>query len=100
MTTPADGGPAFPHDGQANYTGGLTVRDYIAVRAMSAEIEADDGWAPGQVAQTIGVSPSEYEPTKHWPRFVAMRAYAYADAMLAERQKGRTDTAASGEGKA
>lgn len=29
-----DGGPAFPHDGQHNYTGGMTLRDYFAARAM------------------------------------------------------------------
>jgi hypothetical protein len=29
-----DGGPAFPHDGQHNYTGGMTLRDYFAAEAM------------------------------------------------------------------
>lgn len=29
-----DGGPAFPHDGQHNYTGGMTMRDYFAAKAM------------------------------------------------------------------
>lgn len=29
-----DGGPAFPDDGQANYTGGMTLRDYAALTMM------------------------------------------------------------------
>lgn len=29
-----DGGPAFPHDGQANYTGGMSLRAYFAAKAM------------------------------------------------------------------
>ena len=29
MNKKNDGGPAFPHDGQANYTGGMTLRDYM-----------------------------------------------------------------------
>ena len=33
-----DGGPAFPHDGQHNYTGGMTLRDYFAAQAMQAFI--------------------------------------------------------------
>ena len=28
-----DGGPAFPHDGQHNYTGGMALRDYMAIHS-------------------------------------------------------------------
>lgn len=30
-----DGGPAFSHDGQANYTGGLSMRDWFAGQALA-----------------------------------------------------------------
>ena len=40
MTTTKDGGPAFPHDGQADYTGGMTLRDYFAAKAMQGELAA------------------------------------------------------------
>lgn len=29
-----DGGPAFPHDGQIDYTGGMTLRDYFAAHCQ------------------------------------------------------------------
>jgi len=34
-TTINDGGPAFPHDGQANYTGGMTLRDWFAGQSLA-----------------------------------------------------------------
>jgi hypothetical protein len=60
-----NGGPAFPHDGQADYTGGLTLRDYFAAKAMQG-IMANHRML-GEVAKA---------------------AYEIADVMLAERENG------------
>lgn len=71
MTTETtdDGGPAFPHDGQANYTGGMSLRDYFAGRAMQA-----------MIPQYFNDGPLSIRDT-------ADEAYAFADAMLAARKE-------------
>lgn len=67
MTKIKDGGPAFPHDGQVDYTGGMTLRDYFAAKAMQGLLAAD--------------------PDTRWDDYdCAKYAYAQADAMLAERE--------------
>jgi len=80
MTTkPKDGGPAFPRSlstvGEVgNYEPefsdpqeGMTLRDYFAAKAMMSLLSNWEPWGlPGKVAK---------------------RAYGYADAMLAEREK-------------
>ena len=76
MTTKDTGGPAFPtyesnRDGHIYSTGaGLDLRDYFAAKAMQ------------------GFAASESEASGHWiDETAAERAYAWADAMLAERNK-------------
>lgn len=70
MSNIQNGGPAFPDsDGQTNYTGGMTLRDYFAARAMQTMIDnyleyGYDGYAD-----------------------LANDAYTIADAMLAERDE-------------
>lgn len=66
MGTP-DGGPAFPV-GEASQFQGMSLRDYIAIKAL-----------PQVIANTI----------KHpnLPTTVAAWAYEIADAMLTEREK-------------
>ncbi len=61
-------GPAFPDsDGQTDYTGGMTLRDYFAAKALKTR-----PWS---------VRPYD-------TRFeIAKDCYAMADAMLAEREK-------------
>ncbi len=78
MSTPNDGGPAFPQpfdDGQLMH--GMTLRDYFAAKAMSAM------FASGMVeaANQAGIDPLENE------KAVAFSAYKMADAMIAERNK-------------
>lgn len=64
-----DGGPAFPDsEGQANYTGGMTLRDYFAAKAMQ-----------GHITSNLNLPPDD----------VAFWAYKYADAMLAEQEKSK-----------
>ena len=60
-----DGGPAFPHDGQVNYTGGLSLRDYFAAAALEGLLCACCAGRPDDAASN---------------------AYKYADAMLKARE--------------
>lgn len=73
---PNDGGPAFARPGmnsnwERGQQEGMTLRDYFAAKAMAALLtqpEAANNWADERVAE--------------W-------AYNAADAMLAEREKGK-----------
>lgn len=78
-----DGGPAFPlldwtHDGQsqvAQYsTGGMTLRDYFAAKAMQAIVW---GWTEGEAKHAANM---------------ANESYAFADAMLAARESKPADS--------
>lgn len=64
MSKIKDGGPAFPHDGQVDYTGGMRLRDYFAAKAMQSLIAG------------------EYQFFKN----LAIDAYKMADAMLEVRE--------------
>ena len=92
-----DGGPAFPQqlsDGQrergcsADFGyGGMSLRDWFAGQALSTAAQ-DTGGTVASAAKELGIPIGEYDGKKHWPKLVAKSAYAYADAMLAEREKG------------
>ena len=69
MTARETGGPAFPSLETYRPTSGMTLRDYFAGQALA-----------GLCAYGI---PGEH----HTPEATAEDAYAYADAMLAEREK-------------
>lgn len=66
-----DGGPAFPHDGQQNYTGGMTLRDYFAAKAMQGMLF--------MVAHGAHTPANSHDGC-------AKEAYALADAMLKARE--------------
>ena len=65
MDKPNDGGPAFP----VGLLPGMSLRDYFAGQAMGGQLADPDG---------------EIDP-----KLIARWSYAYADAMLAEREKER-----------
>ena len=77
------GGPAFPHiyESVPGYerevirrevtSGGMTLRDYFAAKALAAMISKDDKEASRRAKQGVPV--------------LAKFAYEYADAMLAAR---------------
>jgi|688.fasta_scaffold1095282_3 hypothetical protein len=68
MSANNNGGPAFPDsDGQTDYTGGMTLRYYFAAKAMQS-----------QIAANLNLRGED----------VAKKAYKYADAMLAQRERG------------
>ena len=69
----SDGGPAFPHDGQSNYTGGATLRDYFAAAALT-----------GLCVQAT----AEYERGPCNAAIVE-RSWIIADAMLKAREVDR-----------
>ncbi len=77
MTTPKDGGSAFPSCG-ADGCGpsGMSLRDYFAAKAMTAQIGRHDKLA------ILGADVAQLTLEK-----VAAACYNYADAMLAERSK-------------
>jgi hypothetical protein len=66
MSTPNDGGPAFPYEQRSEP--GMTLRDYFAAKAMQG-ISANSTY------------DMRAEATAQW-------AYMQADAMIAEREKG------------
>lgn len=83
MSTPDDGGPAFPmppvgtgdlRDGMTSGSSGMSLRDYFAAKAMAGLIAAS-GNGDGGV---------DYDEES-----VAESAYAMADAMLAVRSAPR-----------
>ena len=70
MSKPNDGGPAFPCvDAKGFVSEGMSLRDYFAGQAMGGQLADPDG---------------EIDP-----KLIAKWSYAYANAMLAEREKER-----------
>ena len=66
-----DGGPAFPDDGQKDYNGGLSKRDWFAGQAMAALVAAG--------ARPDGQDVLQCRDTSE----VAAVAVQYADATIA-----------------
>lgn len=76
MSTPKDGGPAFPVSPEI-YSGtglcGMTLRD----------------WFAGQALQGLLACPSLQPNPESMDKYLSEWAFKYADAMLAEREKGQ-----------
>jgi hypothetical protein len=75
MSNTNTGGPAFPHEVTSMTHSGMTLRDYFAAKAMPsvykeyAECARNTGW------------------DEDWRMWVALDAYALADAMLKAREQ-------------
>lgn len=69
MTILNNGGPAFPHSDSVLYQQGMSLRDYFAGQALEGIL-------------------AEFFHHENEAQSAAIRAYAMADAMLAERAKG------------
>lgn len=82
-----DGGPAFPHEGQHNYTGGMTLRDYFAGQALANGAEDILPGTIGDAAALIGIRACDWHGPTHNPLVLAARCYAIADAMIAWRSR-------------
>lgn len=88
-----DGGPAFPlplgtmNAAEPDQSGGMTLRDYFIAHAPASEI---DGMVPvdvGSCAKYLGIE--KYENDKHYLLLIAKCRCQWADAMLAERERGK-----------
>ena len=91
MSTPNDGGPAFPVSsrpmaGEATEWG-MSLRDYIAIHASEADI--DYHMTQGRVRDTGGKNHPLDEPVYIYPARELAR-YRYADAMLKARESGES----------
>ena len=74
---PAGELPAFPFVSEIyGHSGGMTLRDYFAAKAM-------EGW----IAAQPSIHGEKLDGTKEHANLVAWRSYVMADAMLAERNK-------------
>jgi hypothetical protein len=89
--------PAYPvpYDTAENSsTGwhGLSVRERFAMAALQGLLaDNGDNTALEYVKRQLGILEHEtYIPSRDWPRYVAMKAVAHADALLAELAKERT----------
>ena len=73
MTSKDNGGPAFPSHGSMGEVvcDGMTLREYFAAKAMQSLVAMSDGYTHRQ---------DQIKP-------MCADAYAWADAMLAERIK-------------
>ena len=85
MSTPNDGGPAFPETRWDDKTRqevqwcGMTLRDYLAAHASEDDIKEFIPQTQG--ACSLFHKDHGFWPTRYWAR------YAHADAMLIERAK-------------
>lgn len=88
---PHDGGPAFPAmpgnmaQGPCCYWGGMSLRDYFAAQAMQGMVPDMERMAEECARECATSYRTAFEDTA---AECARRAYAIADAMLAERAKG------------
>ena len=83
MSTPNNGGPAFPIPHHEMTIEGQTLRE---TQGMSLR-----DWFAGQIAPTIWREFQEDGTSAKFPEWkngVAIESYRIADAMLAEREKG------------
>ena len=86
-----NGGGVFPDLAQDQYgtyvlTGGMTLRDYFAAKAMQALIEKTE--LVMQVSRSDGSKKGASDELLNKHRAgICSSAYRYADAMLKEREK-------------
>lgn len=92
MSNKTDGGPAFPtpditHDDGETQTGcwGMSLRDWFAGQMIAVVNDNATGESLDSAAESLEIPVDEYNGEKHWPMLLAKRAYAIADAMIAER---------------
>jgi hypothetical protein len=90
MAPKNDGGPAFPTDDyfdekRYGVLSGMSLRDYFAAKAMQAEIITSCSDATPKAAEALVEAAFENGQTPQ--QRIAFNAYAFADAMLAERAK-------------
>lgn len=96
MSTPADGGPAFPREGNTPAhskhvcsQSGMSLRDWFAGQAPHQEVDAIIGQTVREASQFLGIAETEYKCEIHYPKACGKARYQWADAMLAARATGK-----------
>ncbi len=101
-----DGGSAFPviqtqegwaRDNEDKFqaygivdsVGGMTMRQYYKAQALKAANDSFDGTGIAEAAEYIGITKADYEATRDWPKVLAKKCAAIADAMIAEDEAAR-----------
>lgn len=102
-----NGGPAFPHPNttfssreealnwQKEFSG-MSLRDWFAGQAPSAEINDITPATVKECAEYIGISDISYRPTDY-KKVLAKARYEWADAMLAARTAAPATETTEGE---
>jgi hypothetical protein len=65
---------------------GMSLRDYFAAKAIPSLDTSAKEFGLSTICSVIGVTSNEYSDIEHWPIFVSVMAYRYADAMLKARK--------------
>jgi hypothetical protein len=94
MSTPNDGGPAFPcpdtyhPSGQIQYgPTGMSLRDWFAGQAPVHDLSQMIPDTIGEFCVVLGISVKDYRAEVHYMPFMVALRYKWADAMLKEREK-------------
>lgn len=69
----------------------MKLRDYFAAKFFAIAHEDLEGLSIESVSEEIGITPALYKPSVHWPIALSLRAYRYADAMMAVRNDERAE---------
>lgn len=95
IPTPPVNRPAFPNTASTGdprdgvySTDGMGQREYFAIHAPAAEIDTMVGPSSADAAKFIGIEVAEYHPQKHYLQVCVKARAMFADALLAELQKG------------
>lgn len=88
-------GPAFPSAASHSPHGewldgphpGMTLRQWYAGQAMKGFIAGDNEASISFICERLGIDSLDYSPLEHWPQYVALWAWKFADVMLAHEQR-------------
>jgi hypothetical protein len=85
-SAPANGGPAFPDDSRADYTGGRVCLQYMRLRDWFAGLAMQGMLAEAAHPEHLGFGLKDFPS-------LAEEAFDLADAMLKARERGPRGTA-------
>jgi len=69
-----------------------TLRDYFAAKALPEIMRDSEEMSVSGIRKALGIDGEIEWNIKYWDQYVAMRAYAVADAILAERERTARST--------
>jgi hypothetical protein len=68
------------------------LRDYFAAKALPEVMRDSEEMSASSLKKALGIEVEIEWDMKYWEQYVAMRTYAVADAMLAERERTARST--------